>query len=340
MKLAEKRLEKVLELVSQTRILVFGDYFLDQYWVTDPELEEVSLETGLPAHQVVKVRLSAGAAGTVANNLAALGVKEVVALGIIGDDGNGLEVARSLRRAGVSTDQLISSADRLTPTYTKPLFLQTDESQIEDQRIDIKNRTLTPDHLEHELREQFRQSFLSVDGVIVLDQAQEEDCGTVTTTLRQELIDLGMSNPDQFCLADSRTRIHEFRNVIVKVNEHEAERGWGSVQTSFSAGCRAIHARTKRPVVVTRGAKGVIGYDGQECLELQAIHSPGPLDIVGAGDSFSAGFLSALAATGDFWEALQLGTLAAAVTVRKLGTTGTASPEEILRVFAENSSGW
>ena len=90
MNMDSKRLERLLEKISETRILVFGDYFLDQYWITDPELEETSLETGLPANQVVEVRLSAGAAGTVANNLSALGVKEVIALGIIGDDGNGV----------------------------------------------------------------------------------------------------------------------------------------------------------------------------------------------------------------------------------------------------------
>ncbi len=339
MNIDRNRLEKVLELVSEIRILVFGDYFLDQYWVTDPELEEVSLETGLPANQVVKVRLSAGAAGTVANNLAALGVKEVVALGIIGDDGNGLELTRSLRRAGVITDQLISSPERLTPTYTKSLFLQPDASQVEGRRIDIKNRRPTPGHLESELVQRLRQAFLSVDGLIVLDQAQEENCGSVTTSLRQELIALGSHNPDQPCLTDSRTRIHEFRNVVVKVNAHEAARGWEGAQASFAEICGLIHRRTKRPVVVTRGAHGVIGFDGQACRELPAIPSPEPLDIVGAGDAFSAGFLSTLAATGNFWEALQLGILAAAVTVRKLGTTGTASPEEILRISAEISSG-
>ncbi len=338
MSIDQNRLEKVLELVSQTRILVLGDYFLDQYWVTDPELEETSVETGLPANQVVEVRLSAGAAGTVANDLAALGVKEVVALGIIGDDGNGLELTRSLRRAGVTTDLLISSPERLTPTYTKPLFLQPDTSQVENRRFDIKNRTLTPSHLENELAQRLQQAFLSVDGVIVLDQVQEEDCGSVTTSLRHELIALGNNNPDQPCLVDSRTRIQEFRNLLVKINEHEAARGGEDVQASFAEICGIIHKRTKRPVVVTRGAHGVIGFDGQQCRELPAIHSPEPLDIVGAGDAFSAAFLSALAATGDFWEAIQFGILAAAVTIRKLGTTGTASPEEILRLFEEVSA--
>ena len=65
MNMDSNRLERVLEKISETRILVFGDYFLDQYWITDPELEETSLETGLPANQVGEVRLSAGAAATI-----------------------------------------------------------------------------------------------------------------------------------------------------------------------------------------------------------------------------------------------------------------------------------
>jgi rfaE bifunctional protein kinase chain/domain len=336
MNMDSNRLERVLEKISETRILVFGDYFLDQYWITDPELEETSLETGLPANQVVEVRLSAGAAGTVANNLSALGVKEVIALGTIGDDGNGFELIQSLERAGIRTDLMIADAKRYTPTYTKPLRIEPDGSQIEGERIDIKNRTVTPKHLEQELAARLRDAFLTVDGVIVLDQAQEDNCGSVTMSLRRKLIALATRHPNQPCLADSRTRIQEFSNVIVKVNEHEASQVWGDEQTSFEQICRAIHQETSRPVVVTRGAEGVTGFDGQSFEQFPAIDYAGPVDTVGAGDSFSAGFLSALAATGDFWEALQLGILASAVTVRKLATTGTASPEEILRIFAES----
>lgn len=200
MNMDSNSLERVLAKISETKILVFGDYFLDQYWITDPQLEETSLETGLPAHQVVEVRMSAGAAGTVANNLSALGVKEVVALGITGNDGNGFELTQSLRRAGVRTDLLITDKLRYTPTYTKPLRIECDGSQIEGERIDIKNRTLTPDHLEQELVTRLHEVFPSVDGVIVLDQVQEENCGSVTTSLRRELIALGSAHPTQPCL--------------------------------------------------------------------------------------------------------------------------------------------
>jgi bifunctional ADP-heptose synthase (sugar kinase/adenylyltransferase) len=55
-----------------------------------------------------------------------------------------------------------------------------------------------------------------------------------------------------------------------------------------------------------------------------------PIDIVGAGDSAMAAIGAALASGAHPLEAAQLGNLAAAVTIRKLGTTGTASAAEIL----------
>ena len=58
-----KRLNHILDLFPEKKVLVFGDFFLDQYLVIDDALREVSLETGLSAHQVVGIRNSPGAAG-------------------------------------------------------------------------------------------------------------------------------------------------------------------------------------------------------------------------------------------------------------------------------------
>ena len=67
------RLNTLLDGFSRQRIAVLGDFFLDKYLEVDATLAEPSLETGRVAHQVVGVRRSPGAAGTVVNNLAALG---------------------------------------------------------------------------------------------------------------------------------------------------------------------------------------------------------------------------------------------------------------------------
>ena len=68
-----ERLAELIDRFPEQRIAVVGDFFLDKYLDVDPALAELSLETGKTAHQVVAVRPSPGAAGTVVSNLSALG---------------------------------------------------------------------------------------------------------------------------------------------------------------------------------------------------------------------------------------------------------------------------
>ena len=49
-------LDLLLSRFSDLSILVVGDFFLDRYLDIDPTLSETSLETGLEANQVVRVR--------------------------------------------------------------------------------------------------------------------------------------------------------------------------------------------------------------------------------------------------------------------------------------------
>ncbi len=93
------RLQRIVGRFPECRIAVLGDFFLDKYLDTDPELAEISVETGKTAHQVVGVRRSPGAAGTIVNNLAALAAGELHALGITGDDGEGFELRQCSARS-------------------------------------------------------------------------------------------------------------------------------------------------------------------------------------------------------------------------------------------------
>src|SRR5262249_57153209 len=90
--------DRVPPRTPRLTIGVLGDLFLDRYLDIDAALTEASIETGLDAYQVVRVRSNPGAAGTVINNLSALGVRQVVALSAIGDDGEGYELLQALAK--------------------------------------------------------------------------------------------------------------------------------------------------------------------------------------------------------------------------------------------------
>ena len=97
------RLRSILSAYPSLRVGVVGDFFLDAYFDCEPELNEISLETGRTCYQVVRHRRQAGAAGTVAANLRALGVGAVEAVGYCGDDGEGYELRRAMQTLGLHT---------------------------------------------------------------------------------------------------------------------------------------------------------------------------------------------------------------------------------------------
>ena len=150
--LSESRLRQLLRSFPSLRLGVVGDFFLDAYYDCDPRLDEPSLETGRTCYQVVRTRRQAGAAGTVAANLVALGVGQVDAVGFCGDDGEGYELRRAMSGLGLNLDGFFCRSDRFTPTYGKPCYVDGSRSSLpvtaELERLDIKNRKPTPRELQ------------------------------------------------------------------------------------------------------------------------------------------------------------------------------------------------
>jgi rfaE bifunctional protein kinase chain/domain len=337
--ITEDRLMALLESLPNISLAVVGDFFLDKYLILDPALTEISLETNLEAHQVVAKRCSPGAAGTVTSNLKALGVGSLVAVGFIGDDGEGYELRKGLEAGGVSTDALLLAPDRFTPTYIKPMFRNPDGSETESNRQDIKNRVPLELDVQLEILHRLRRVVREVDGVIVADQVQERNCGVLTDAVREEIARLAQDYPDKVFFADSRERIGEFRNVIVKPNRLEAMKALhpGRAVEATEEEARELgaelRARCGRPVYLTMSEHGMLLFDEDEPQRIPAVPISGEIDPVGAGDSCTSGIVSAICAGASLEEAGWIGNLVASVTVQKLGTTGTATPEEVRKAL-------
>lgn len=333
--LTDATLDKILNALPRIRIGVLGDLFLDRYLDLDANLTEPSIETGLDAYQVVNVRSYPGAAGTVLNNLVALGVGMVRIHAIVGDDGEGYELRRELTARNVDQEFLVTSFSVRTPTYVKPMLQVAGQSARELNRLDVKNRVSTPRQLIANVIARLPEFLASVDGMVVLDQVSEPECGVVTSTLRDAIADLAQAFPAKPILADSRERIGLFRNVSVKPNASECLRATGLSDVVDAVGLMA--RRLGRPVFCTCGADGmVLGEPGGAKAErILAYPVTGAIDTVGAGDSTSAGIMVAWAAGASLAEAAAFGNLVASITIQQLGTTGTATPEQVLARWRE-----
>jgi 2-dehydro-3-deoxygluconokinase len=86
--------------------------------------------------------------------------------------------------------------------------------------------------------------------------------------------------------------------------------------------------------VVKRGARGAIGCRGDDVAEDAGI-SVMPVDVVGAGDAFTAGYLDALLDGASLADALRRGNACGAIAVSAVGdATGLPTRAELQRVLA------
>lgn len=331
-----RRLADLVNQFSSRRVVVIGDYFLDKYLDFDPELAEVSVETGKPANQVVNIRHSPGAAGTVVSNLVALGAGEVTPVGFTGDDGEAYDLRKDLQVLGCSTSYLLRVPNRFTPTYLKPMNCRLSGLEAESERFDTKNRVPLPSDVEASLVDIIESLTPRVDAVVIADQVEEEDCGVITSRMRNQLSDLAIRYPDVVFWADSRRRIGLFRNVIIKPNQHEALRATlanGEIPSTDEAvliAGRTLAERTHRPVFITRAEKGMLIISANGYQEVPGIPVGGPIDPTGAGDSATAGAVLTLASGGTLVEAAVVANLTASITIQQIGTTGKATPTQLL----------
>jgi bifunctional ADP-heptose synthase (sugar kinase/adenylyltransferase) len=328
------RLRQIVERFPDCRIAVLGDFFLDKYLDVDPSLAEISVETGKTANQVVAVRSNPGAAGTVVNNLAALGARNLHLLGFIGDDGEGFELRRALLKLECDLDGLIALTGAFTPTYLKPRDCTTAALSGEHERYDTKNRRPVPASVQERVLDRLETLLPQLHAVIILDQVEQAECGIVTSGVRKSLARLADLHPDVLFLADSRNRIGLFRNVTLKVNVQEAvrvafpSRDDACDDTIACLAMTELRRRTRRPVLVTAGRRGIWVCEGRPVL-VRGVTVPEPTDPTGAGDSATAGAVLALCAGATLQEAALVANLVASITVQQLATTGTARPEEL-----------
>ncbi len=323
--------DSILQRMRTVDVGVFGDFALDAYWHIDPAHHELSVETGLPVQQVVQQRYSLGGAANVVANLHDLGVASVQAIGMVGRDLFGHELSRQLHAMGTQLEGMISAQDDWqTLVFAKPML-----GREEQPRLDFGTGNVlqagTIDTLATQLDHTASQC-----GALILNQQVN---GVLThPALLKCVNEVIATHNDTHFVVDSRDCADAYRHAILKLNVQEAVRMSGEESNSDmvlrDAEVERLGATlcqmTGRPVIITRGERGLLIVEGHNSHHIPGIQAPGLVDPVGAGDTTIAALAAGLAAGCSMVEAAELANLAASVTVQKLHITGTASPQEIL----------
>lgn len=334
-RMTPSRLAEITARFAGLRVAVAGDFSLDRYFDIDPARAETSIETGLPVHNITRVRCSPGAAGNIVQNLGALGAGTIRPVGCCGDDGEGFELLRALRRVpGVHLDDFLQSADRVTFTYTKPLIHTPGRAPAELSRLDRKNWTPTPPGVDAALCAALEKIAPQLDALIVMDQSATPGTGIISPAVLATLQRLAAAHPSLLVLADSRHGLGHFPPFTFKMNAAEfALLTHGPAEATVDEiknRAAQFAATNQRAIFITLAERGIVGaLPGEPAQHAPAFPLRGEIDIVGAGDTVTATLTLALAAGATVPEALQLAQAAANVVIHQLGTTGTATPADL-----------
>ena len=326
-------LQEIITTIKSVKIAIVGDFCLDAYWFIDESMSETSIETGHTTQPVRKQEYSLGGAGNVANNLAAMEVKDIRVFGAIGNDPFGVEMVRIMKKAGISTDNLVIQDENWsTHVYIKPFI-----NDQEQGRIDFGNYNILSEETADKLLNNLKDEVNNVDLVIINQQVLS---GIHTEYFRQKLVEVISFFPEKKFIADSRNFTDYYHGTYRKMNDTEAVRLCGLkkepeepvLYSEVKDSAEKLLKRYRKPLFITRGSKGSFAISERGISEISGLMILSKVDTVGAGDSFLAGAAAALAAGYSTDIAAELGSFVAGVTVQKLFQTGTASPKEILRI--------
>jgi bifunctional ADP-heptose synthase (sugar kinase/adenylyltransferase) len=317
------------------RLAVLGDFAVDAYWHLDPGPPPRSVETGRPVRVVTAQRYGLGGAGNVAANVTALGA-QVLPIARCGNDPFGQALRTSLEALGLDTARVRADL----PGWVTVAYVKPHHGGVEQDRIDLGASNGLDAAGRRGLLEDLDQALGECVGAVV---NQQHLPGLADPETLAAIDARAASRADRVFLVDSRDHAGACPRCVRKLNAHEAlalvgaagdpRRSVAVDETSEAA--RRLAVDGSAPLFVTLGAAGMLLACDGEVQRVPALPAPGTVDSVGAGDTVTAALGACLAAGCPPLLAAQVATLAAGVTVRKLRTTGTATPDEVLALAEE-----
>ena len=309
------KLMNFIEKFKDKNILVIGDVMLDKYIWGD--VERISPEAPVQVVEVTEESYSPGGAANVANNIAALGSKVIMA-GIVGNDTTKEELVEELKKRGIDTSGLI--VDESKRTIRKVRVFGKSQQLL---RFDYEKKGYVGKETEDRILDFLKSKIKSVDAVIVSDYAK----GVVTKTLMEKLKELCKEN-NKSIVVDPKPRHKDFyRNVALITPNHAEARSMAGIGEEEDAkedievlGNKLLKDLNSN-ILITRGEKGMSLFCKDGTIKHIPTFAKEVYDIIGAGDTSVAALTLALASGASFEESAIIANYAAGIVVGKIGTS-------------------
>lgn len=318
----DQRFIELLESFAGQRVLVIGDFILDEYTIGDTK--RVSREAPVIVVDYRESRYHPGGAANAVQNVASLG-GGAFACGVVGEDSQGEILTQILKQKGADVDLLLPVSGLRTSVKTRILAGELHAQKQQIARIDRTSVVGDHDELER-LADGCRDAVSRAGAVIMSDYG----LGVTTDPVRRSVLDAcrRMSVP---VVVDSRFRLMQFTGATTAVpNEVElVDSVDGRGREANEVAVDVARKLGLAGLIVTRGSQGMrVVVPGGETTDIGIVGSRDVTDVTGAGDTVAAAVALALAGGASLVEAAEMATYAAAIVVMKRGTA-TVDRDEI-----------
>jgi rfaE bifunctional protein kinase chain/domain len=311
-----RHLRPVVDQLRGRRVLVVGDVMLDEY--LRGEVVRISPEAPVPILEVRAHDWRLGGAANAAANIQALGGTTSL-VGVVGTDETADVLGRQLALASI-TSSVVRDPDRPTSKKTR---LVAQQQQIV--RVDHESRHPISGAIADHVKQAITVRLKDVHAIVLSDYAK----GVITADIARHAITAarGASIP---VIVDPKQRdfsVYGGATVITpNLSELEAAAGITPFDVERAA-AKLLPLLDGAALLATRSADGMTLFRP----DAPAFHVPAiakeVFDVTGAGDTVVATIALALGARIPIEQAIELASVAAAISVSKRGTATVTSAE-------------
>lgn len=314
----KEKLAALIERFKGVRILVYGDFVLDEYLYG--HIERISREAPvfIVVHEESEYR--PGCAANAVANLAALGARPLPC-GIIGNDGVANGLLSAFDNLGVETKGLVQLPGVKTPLKTRVIAGGVHSIKQQIVRIDKLKGASGGAKAGEIVKEKLEGLIPDCDAAMISDYG----VGALSPEVGAWLVRKA-KDAEKPVFVDSRYRLLHYTGITAATpNKPEAEACFAApidnLEELHEAGKELISRLQAEALIITRGGEGMTLFrPGLPPLDIPAFGDEEIVDVTGAGDTVIAAFTLAYSAGRDFELAADLANVAGGLTVLKKGT--------------------
>lgn len=271
--------------------------------------------------------ISGGSAANSMASAAALGL-DVAFIGQVADDQLGDIFAHDMSSLGVRFE---TPALQSPPPTGRCLIIVTPDGQRTMNTSPGASHQLRPEALDEKLIAS--ASILLLEGYLWGPELPRQALVRAIEIARAAGPEIAFTLSESVCLPGRREALTEMIGSggvdLLFLNDHEALQltAEGDLGTALD-----VLSAKVRTLVITRGAKGALGVQDGDCIDIPAAPVEQVVDTTGAGDLFAAGFLAGRCRGHPLKACLEMGAVAAAEVISHFGARPEADLKQVVNL--------